>query len=121
MKLQAQPLRDGHLTIYHIDDVSQRGETPVQGLVKLATMPYDERVVGMSRYWTAKQVSATIDALVRTHQLRTVTTHDVVILRDGKQYNIAQVQEIPDTEPPMMDLSLTRRADDYDVVEVADA
>lgn len=115
-----QPLRDGHLKVYRVEDISDPGEVPKPGLTLLAKLPYDERVVGMARYWTAKQASATIDVLVRTHQRRDITTHDVVILRDGKQYDIVQVQYLPDTEPPMMDLSLQRRADAYDVEVVAD-
>ena len=51
-------------------------------------------------------------------RLDDVTTHDVVSLRDGKQYDIKQIQYPPDIYPRMMDLSLERRADKYDVAEV---
>jgi len=66
----------------------------------------------------AKQASATIHMRVRCHRRDDVTTHDVVSLRDGKQYDIVQIQYPPDIFPRMMDLSLERRADKYDVVEV---
>lgn len=115
---QMEPLIDGHLKVCDLVDVSEAGETPAFALRPAYTLAYAERIVGMSRYWTAMQASARIDMLVRCHRVEDVTTHQVVILRDGKQYDIVQVQRPPDVRPLAMDLSLRRRADKYDVEEV---
>ena len=112
------PLNDGVLTVYEVIDAGLPGEMPKKAVRQKHRLRYDERVVGMNRYWVAKQASATIHMRVRCHRLDDVTTHDVVGLRDGKQYDIKQIQYPPDIHPRMMDLSLERRADKYDVVEV---
>lgn len=120
MKRQTpNPLRDGTLQVCELTDVSLPGEIPVKALRTVWNLRYDERIVGMARFWTAKQATATIDLLVRCHQIRAVTTHHIVILRDGEQYNIKQIQYPPDVAPAVMDLSLERRADKYAVEEVA--
>jgi len=118
MSEQKNPLNDGVLTVYRVIDAGLPGEMPKKAVEEKYRLRYDERVVGMNRYWVAKQASATIHMMVRCHRLDDVTTHDVVSLRDGKQYDIKQIQYPPDIYPRMMDLSLERRADKYDVAEV---
>ena len=112
------PLRDGLLKVYAVKDVSEPGEMPEQGLELKYELKYDERMVGLNRFWTAMQHSARISFVVRCHRIDDVTNHDVVVLRDGKQYDIAQIQHPPDIWPKVMDLSLVRRADAYDIAEV---
>lgn len=118
-KKQAPPLRDGVLQVCKVTNVAEPGDVPEDGLEPIYSLRYDERIVGMSRYWQAKQASATIGLLVRCHRLRDVTTHHVVILRDGEQYAIKQIQYPPEIEPKVMDLSLERLADKYAVKGVA--
>jgi len=115
------PLNDGVLTVYEVIDAGLPGEMPKKAVRQKYRLRYDERVVGMNRYWVAKQASATIHMMVRCHRLDDVTTHDVVSLRDGKQYDIVQIQYPPDIFPRMMDLSLERRADKYDMTEQINA
>lgn len=114
----APALRDGTMKVYTVTNIASPGEKPEQGLRFFCALPYMERTVGMSRYWVAKQASATISLLLRCHQRRDVTTHHVVVLRDGEQYDIRQIQYPTEVSPPMMDLSLERRADKYAVEEV---
>lgn len=108
------PLIDGTLVVYELGDIGEPGGIPKQGLIEKWRLRYDERVVGMNRYWRAQQVSATITRLVRCHRLDAVTTLHVVVM-DGEQYNIRQIQIIPDLSPQVMDLSLERRVDKYPV------
>jgi len=115
---KAPALRDGLMRVFKVTNIAQPGEMPKQGLRFFCRLAYLERTVGMSRYWTAQQASADISLLLRTHRRRDVTTHHVVILRDGEQYNIRQIQYPSEVRPPVMDLSLERRADKYDVEEV---
>jgi hypothetical protein len=114
-KPQIQTFNDGIVSIYKVDNIATPGNMPKDGLtIKVSNLRYEERTVGMSRFWTAKQEQAQISQLIRTPRINSVTTHDVVIL-NGQQYDIVQVQFIQDIEPPCMDLSLVRLEVAYEV------
>lgn len=112
-------LNDGIVKICAVSDISKPGARPKQGLKPKEEikegLAYEERVVGMSRYWTAKQASATVDRLIRCYRAGQVTTHDIAILEGGEQYTIVQVQYPMNLSVPCMDLSLSRRKDKYEV------
>ncbi len=109
-------LNDGIMSIYNVDNVADPGNKPKQGLkVKEPNLRYEERTVGMSRYWTALQANARVQQVLRAHRIDTVHTDDVVIPKDGTQYKILQVQYPPDIDPKMMDLSLEKVEVPYDI------
>ena len=111
-----QTFNDGIVNIYSVSNIADPGKLPKDGLkVKSSGLRYEERTVGMGRFWTAKQANARIDLLIRTPQLRSVSTLDIAIPKDGNQYKIAQVQYPKDVEPPAMDLSLQRLEVAYDI------
>lgn len=114
-KTLTQPFNDGIINIYSVGNIAAPGDKPKDVLtLKVSNLRYQERIVGMNRYWTAKQEQAQISQLVRVQRINSVTTHDVVIL-DGHQYDIAQIQYPQDTEPPCMDLSLERLEVAYEI------
>jgi hypothetical protein len=116
MKQQTPTFNDGIVSIYSLGNIADSGNMPKEGLtIKVPGLRYDERTVGLSRFWTAKQVSAEIDLLIRTPQLRNVSTLDIAISKDGEQYKIVQIQYPKDVEPPVMDLSLQRLGVAYDI------
>jgi len=88
---------------------------PKDGLKEKVKLRYEERTVGMSRFWSAMQDHARIDMLIRTQRIRGVNNFDIVVLSDGEQYEIKQIQYPKDVEPPSMDLSLTRLETKYEV------
>lgn len=89
---------------------------PKKGLtLKVGPLRYEERTVGMGRFWTAMQSNARIDMVLRVPQRRSVCTQDVAIPIDGEQYEIKQIQYPPDVDPPVMDLSLERVDANYDI------
>lgn len=115
-KTITQPLNDGILNIYNVDNIAEAGKKPKLGLkVKEPNLRYEERTVGMSRYWTALQANARVQQVLRTHKIDTVHTDDVVIPKDGTQYKIIQVQYPPGIDPKMMDLSLEKVEVAYDI------
>lgn len=117
MKLptQTQTFNDGIVSIYKVDNIAQPGNMPKDGLIiKVKNLRFEERTVGMSRYWTALQDNARIEQLLRMPRINSVTVHDVAIL-NGQQYDIMQVQYPPDVEPPCMDLSLERLEVAYEI------
>jgi hypothetical protein len=115
LKTLTQQFNDGIVNIYSVGNVAESGNMPKDGLtIKVSDLRYEERTVGMSRFWTAKQEQAQIEQLIRVPRINSITTHDVAIL-DGEQYSIKQFQYIQDIEPPCMDLSLERLEVAYEI------
>lgn len=116
MKKKIQTFNDGIVKIYSVGNIAAPGNMPKDGLtLKISPLRYEERIVGMGRYWTAMQVQAQIDRIIRVPRIESISSQDVAIPIDGKQYQIKQVQYVPDIEPPSMDLSLERLEAAYDI------
>ena len=114
---KTQTFNDGVVNIYTVDDIATPGNKPKDGLKlppKYEALHYEERIVGMGRFWTAKQDHVQIDRLIRVPRLENISSQDVAIPVDGKQYEIKQIQYVPDVEPPSMDLSLERVEAEYE-------
>lgn len=116
MKQKTQTFNDGIVSIYSVEDIALPGNMPKEGLsLKEGNLRYDERTVGMGRYWTAMQAQARISLLLRVQRLRNVSTQDIAIPNDGEQYRIVQIQYPEDIVPPVMDLSLERIEAKYEI------
>lgn len=113
MSKRIQTYNDGICKISTVGNVAEAGEMPQDGLTLKHTLRYEERTVGMSRYWVAMQAHSKIHLLLRMPQVRNVTDRDVVVLPDGEQYSIKQIQYPKDVQPPSMDLSLERLTTKY--------
>jgi hypothetical protein len=109
-KTLTQTFNDGVLKIYRVDNIASPGDLPKEGLVQKldSAIPYEERIVGITRNSLAKQEQSSIEQLVRIPRINDISVHDVVTLVDGKQYDVYQAQYINDVEPKCIDLSLTR-------------
>lgn len=102
-----QTFNDGVVSIYSVGNISAPGDMPKEGLtLKMSNLHYEERTVGMSRYWTAMQNQAQIERIIRVPRVN-ISTHDVAKIND-LQYDIVQAQVIKDVTPPCIDLSLQR-------------
>jgi SPP1 family predicted phage head-tail adaptor len=115
-----QTFNDGVVTIYGTKNTAPAGGLPVYALnpEPKETLRYEERTVGIQRFYTAMQNKIRIDMLLRCPRIRNIATQDIAIPIDGKQYEIKQVQYPPDVEPPVMDLSLERLVHEYDIAGV---
>lgn len=107
--------RDGRLEVFEVCNIAEAGHRPKEGLRRKLSLAYRERTVGYGRFFQGAQHSIRIDRLVRCHRLDSVNPLDFVTLRDGKQYQIRQIQYIEDTSPPCMDLSLSAVEKRYEV------
>lgn len=106
MKKKTQTFNDGILSVYSVANTAAKGRMPNETItIKEANLRFTKRVVGMTRFYLGLQSDAKIDKLLRCQLIKSVTTFDVVIV-EGKQYKIKQIQEPPDMDPPCMDLSL---------------
>ena len=109
MESQTLSFNDGVVTVYKVGNIALPGTTPKQGLTKkVGPLRYEERVVGMSRFYSAMQSKVAINQMLRVPRINSVSAQDVAIPIDGIQYEIIQVQYPPNIKPPCMDLSLKK-------------
>jgi len=112
---KVQTFNDGILNIYSVGNIAEPGNMPKDGLtLKIGPLRFEERTVGMSRFWTAKQEQVKIDRLVRVPKHINVSTQDIAVI-NSEQYEIKQVQYPKDVEIPVMDLSLERLVQVYEI------
>jgi hypothetical protein len=112
-----QPFNDGVLKVYSVGNIAEPGDLAKSGLtLKFQNaIPYEERTVGITRFYSAKQDQNTIEQLLRIPRMNGISRNDVVIPIDGEQYRIEQVQSVKDVEPHCLDLSLERVSVAYDI------
>lgn len=110
-----QNYNDGLVTIYAVADSAQPGRLPVEALIYKAVLRYEERRLGIQRYYAGKQNQVEVERVVRTQRLRGVSSQDVAVTEDGVRYRIDLVQPVTGVYPPSMDLTLTRIEQEYGV------
>nr|DAE96544.1 MAG TPA: hypothetical protein [Caudoviricetes sp.] len=110
-----QPYRDGVVRIYTVTDAAQPGYQPKPALTLAETLFYEERRVGLQRYYTSKQAQVQIERVIRTQTRPAVNPQCIAVTEDGTQYGIELVQQLQDVYPPSMDLTLIRIAQKYEV------
>lgn len=117
MQLKNQTFNDGALKLYEVKNIAEDGNMPKDGLVLKYQdgIRYEERTVGISRFWTAQQFNSTIERVLRIQRVPDVNRSYIVIPNDGQQYTIKQIQLIKDVMPVCYDLSLERVDADYDI------
>lgn len=103
-----QPFNDGLVTIFSVsDDAVLPGLQPVEKLTPKVKLPYEERKLGIQRYYQAKQNQIAVERVLRVPKPSTaITSQDVAQTEDGKQYRIDLVQTVPGVFPPSLDLTL---------------
>lgn len=110
-----QSYRDGVVRIYTVTDAAQPGYQPKPALTLAETLFYEERRVGLQRYYTSKQAQVQVERVIRTQLRPSVNPQCVAVTEDGVQYGIDLVQQITDVYPASMDVTLTRIEQKYEV------
>lgn len=105
-----QSFKDGMARFYTVSSVDNK-----DSLTYLRTLRYENRTVGFNRFYTALQANVKFDCLIRFPSNQGVTAEEIVILNDGKQYDIIQIQYPEDISPPVMDYTLRKRKTEYDI------
>jgi len=111
----AQTFNDGTVKIHGITNSAAPGDASKDALAQSPkfSLRFEERTVGVNRYYAAMQNKIKVDMLIRCPRQRSVSTDDVAIINNIDQYRIRQVQYPPDVEPPCMDLSLEKVVHPY--------
>lgn len=104
---------DGVVQICNVIDAAPEGAKPVEQLQKKYHLRYEERMVGVTRYWQALQANAKIEKVIRCQRRPDVTSQDIAVIV-AAQYQIKQVQYPEGVVPPAMDLSLERVVQTYE-------
>lgn len=115
LRSKAQRFNSGVVRIYTVTNTAADGAKPVETLTLAHTLRYHERTVGLTRYYEALQANVRVQHVLRCPRLTCVSTQDVAIPNDGRQYRIVQVQYPEDVTPPVMDLTLDALEAVYDI------
>ena len=110
-----QTFNNGIVTIYSVADEAQPGFQPRQALTKKAVLRYEERKVGIQRYYAAAQNQVQVSRVIRTPWTGKLSSQDVAVTEDGQQYRIDLCQNVPDVYPPCVDLTLVAIAQNHEV------
>ena len=109
------PLDSGTLTAWRGANTAEAGKMPVLSYAQFWGSYYEDRTVGIQRYYTAMQHDSRVDAMVRvqrTYELQPAS--DRIVLspyshEDGSAYRIIQLQQVLDDDGlPVTDLTLER-------------
>lgn len=110
-----QSYRDGVVRIYTVADAAAPGYQPKPALTLVETLRYEERSVGLQRYYSGKQNQVEVSRVIRTMRRPAVNPQCVAVTEDGIQYGISLVQYPSDVWPASMDLTLSRIEQKYEV------
>ena len=117
MTMKQQMFNDGVLKIYKDNNIADPGDRPKEELELKYTnsIPYEERTIGINRFYSGKQNQTIIEQLLRIPRVNGINRNDIVIPNDGQQYRIEQIQSINDLSPKSLDLSLEKVGVDYNI------
>lgn len=103
-----QCYNDGVVTIYVTADSAAAGRLPVISPEAKGTLLYQERRLGLKRYYEAKQNQIHVERVIRVPSPSFgINTMDEAMTEDDKRYRIDLVQAVPYVYPPSLDLTLT--------------
>ena len=114
-KTKFETFNDGVCTIYKLVDVSIPGYKPTLKPLFYRAMAIEYKTIGIKRNYEAMQASVRIDELVKIQQDRKISPQDLVVI-NGIQYDIKQVQHKQETAPSTTLLSLQRLEEVYDCI-----
>lgn len=90
---------DGVCDIYYEDNEGNKE-------YKYNSLGFTNRVLGYNRYFTAKANQVKVSAVIRIPKVKGIDTHDEIEIRGLGRYSIELIQEIFESNPPCLDLTL---------------
>lgn len=106
IRREPQVYNDGIVTIYDVGNAGGAGFRPIKEITEKHVLRYQERTVGVTRFFEAMAAQERVDRVIRIPRCGELTTDQVAALPGGKQYTIVQVQYPAGVLPPSIDLSL---------------
>lgn len=90
---------DGVCDIYYEDEEGNK-------TYKYKSLGLSKRVLGFNRFFTAKASQVKVNAVIRIPKIPGIDNHDNVEIKGCGRYSIELIQEIFDTNPQSIDLTL---------------
>ena len=91
---------DGVCNIYYEDEEGAKA-------VKYTSLGFSNRILGFKRYYEAAANQIDINRVIRIPQVGNIDNYDFVEI-DLVKYGVKMVQQIYDTNPPSIDLTLDK-------------
>ena len=104
----SQRYNDGVVRNYSVEDTAAPGYAPVETPTLKITLRYEERRLGITRYFSGQQNQLQIDRVLRVQRAGKITSQDIAVTEDGQNYRVDLVQSVPDVWPESMDLTLSK-------------
>lgn len=108
----SQTYADGLLSVYGVTaDAAEPGRKPVMDLTLKVTLGFDERRLGVQRYYQAAQALSRVDRVLRVPKpsgVEIAPQDRVTVIGSAVPYRVELVQTVPDVYPESLDLSLSR-------------
>ncbi len=111
----SQTFNDGIVTVYAVTDDAKPGYKPTLGLKKRIELCYEERRVGIQRFFSGQQNQIKVERVIRCPATGQISTQDVAITENGQQYRIDLIQKVDGVYPPSVDITLTHIRQKYEV------
>lgn len=103
----SQSFNSGIVTVYSVGDSAEPGYKPVKKLAEKVKLRYEERRLGVQRFYSGMQNQIQIERVIRVPKFD-ITNQDIAITEDGKEYRIDLVQKVPDVFPNCLDITLSK-------------
>lgn len=116
-KMKFETFNDGLVYVYKTTDVSQPGYKPCIKPLFYRVYQFAYRTIGVKRNYEAMQLSVRLDELISIHLDRHISPQDIIVI-EGIQYDIKQIQHRQETKPATSLLSLQRREEFYDDLDI---
>lgn len=113
----SQPFNSGVVSIFRVTDAGEPGYAPVPRLELRVRLHYEERKLGLIRYYSARQTQVKVERVLRVPRRPEISPQDVAVTQDGKQYRIELVQMADGVYPPSLDLTLGTVEQVYELPE----
>lgn len=110
-----QPYNDGVVDFYAVENIAEPGYKPKEGLKLKERLYFETLRAGIDRIYAGKQNQAEIESVIRVQKRDTISSQDVAVLNNGKQYGVETVQDVTDVWPPSMDVTLKRIEQKYEI------
>lgn len=114
----------GLVTLCNLQNTAEAGDMPKEMLVPVETLQFEERTVGVTRFYAAQGANQQIDMLIRVWRTRArigmyalLTDYEGQENEGGDQYQIDRVQHLVDQSGlKVTDLTLRRVDNLYEVL-----
>lgn len=110
-----QSFNDGIVRIFSVSDGAAPGWQPKPVAELKLTLRYQERALGIQRYYAGMQNQIELRRVIRVPRTGSVSSQDLAVTEDDQQYRVDLVQSVTEVWPACVDLTLAAVKQNYDV------